>query len=60
MVINPSTHYPDSHVQGLPSVGVEVLSQEVSQAFELSRETVLPAGKLQPAVPSITLSIMPT
>ena len=51
MVMNPSTHYPDNRVQGLPSVGVEVLPQEVSQAFQLGRETVLPAGKLQPPVP---------
>ncbi len=51
MVINPSTHYPNNCVQGLPSVGAEVLRQEVSQAFQLGREAVLPAGKLQPPVP---------
>lgn len=51
MVINPSTHYPDNCVQGLPSVGVEVLPQEVSQAFPLGREAVLPTGKFQPPVP---------
>ena len=44
MVINPSTHYPDNRVQGLPSVGIEVLPQEVSQAFQLGRKAVLPAG----------------
>ncbi|AOM73341.1 hypothetical protein MS6198_B102 (plasmid) [Escherichia coli] len=51
MVINPSTHYPDNRVQGLPSVGIEVLPQEGSQAFQLGRKAVLPAGKLQPPVP---------
>lgn len=51
MVIDPSTHDPDNRVQGLPSVGVEVLPQEVSQAFQLGRKAVLPAGKLQPPVP---------
>ncbi len=51
MVINPSTHYPDNRVQGLPSVGVQVLPQEVSQAFQLGRKTVFPADKLQPPVP---------
>lgn len=51
MVINPSTHYPNNRVQGLPSVGVEILPQEVSQAFQFGREAVLPAGKLQPPVP---------
>lgn len=51
MVINPSTHYPDNRVQGLPSVGIEVLPREVSQAFQLGRKAVLPAGKFQPLVP---------
>ena len=51
MVINPSTHYPNNRVQGLPSVGIEVLPQEISQAFQFGREVVLPADKLQPSVP---------
>lgn len=51
MVINPSTHYPDNRVQGLPSVGGEDLPQEVSQAFQLARKAVLPAGKLQLSAP---------
>lgn len=49
MVINLSTHSPDNHVQGSSSVGVVILPQEVSQSFQLRREAVLPAGKLQPA-----------
>lgn len=51
MVINLPTHYPDNCVQGLPSVGVEVLPQDVSQAFQPGRKAVFPAGKLQPPVP---------
>ncbi len=51
MVINPPTHYPNNCVQDLPSVGAEVPPQEVSQAFQLGREAVLPTGIFQPPVP---------
>ena len=50
VVVNPSTHNPDYRVQGLPSVGVELLPQKASQAFQFSSEAILPTGKLQPPV----------
>lgn len=51
MVINSSTHSPDNRVQGLPSIDVQILPQEVSQAYPLGREARILAGKLQQPVP---------
>lgn len=51
MVINSSTHSPDNRVQGLPSIDVQILPQEVSQAYPLGREASILAGKLQQPVP---------
>lgn len=50
VVVNPSTHYPNNRVQRLPSVGVEILPQEVSQTFQFGSKAILPTGKLQPPV----------
>ncbi len=54
VVVNPSAYNPDNRVQRLPSVGIEVLPQEVSQAFQFGSKAILPffpISKLTPVYP---------